>query len=91
MIPGSGGEMPYPPPADPKTAATFRTSEVASLCEVSRDTVARWIDHGRLMGYTVAGSKHRRVDRDSLIQFLNQYEMWGALERMGCERTLTVI
>jgi excisionase family DNA binding protein len=50
--------------------ATYTTGEVARLCQVTKRTVIKWIDGGRLVGYTIPGSKHRRVSADSLQQFM---------------------
>src|SRR5881394_1850210 len=50
--------------------ATYTTGEVARLCQVTKRTVIKWIDGGSLSGYTIPGSKHRRVSADSLQQFM---------------------
>lgn len=50
--------------------ATYTTGEVARLCCVTKRTVIKWIDGGRLGGYTIPGSKHRRVTAEALQQFM---------------------
>ncbi len=32
---------------------------MAHLCQVTKRTVIKWIDSGRLKGYTIPGSRHR--------------------------------
>jgi len=48
----------------------YTTGEVARLCRVTKCTVIKWIDGGRLQGYTLPGSKHRRVSADALQKFM---------------------
>ena len=50
--------------------ATYTTGEVARLCQVTKRTVIKWIDGGRLTGYTIPGSRHRRVTAESLQKFM---------------------
>ena len=54
---------------DPRLT-TYTTGEVARLCRVTKRTVIKWIDGGRLLGYTIPGSKHRRVAAESLQKFM---------------------
>jgi excisionase family DNA binding protein len=49
---------------------SYTTGEVARLCQVTKRTVIKWIDGGKLQGYTIPGSKHRRVSAESLHQFM---------------------
>lgn len=58
---------------DPKTSYT--TGEVARICQVTKRTVIKWIDSGKLQGYTIPGSKHRRVAAESLRHFLKANHM----------------
>jgi excisionase family DNA binding protein len=51
-----------------KTA--FTTGEVARICNVTKRTVIKWIDSGRLKGYVIPGSAHRRVPADALAAFM---------------------
>jgi len=50
--------------------ATYTTGEVARLCQVTKRTVIKWIDGGRLTGYTIPCSRHRRVTAESLQKFM---------------------
>jgi len=50
--------------------ATYTTGEVAKLCQVTKRTVIKWIDGGRLAGYTIPGSRHRRVTAEALQKFM---------------------
>ena len=51
------------------------TGEVARLCGVTRRTVIEWIDSGKLEGYRIPGSLHRRVSSESLRRFQSRYKM----------------
>jgi len=54
----------------PQRQGTYTTGEVAKLCQVTKRTVIKWIDGGRLAGYTIPGSKHRRVAAGDLQKFM---------------------
>lgn len=59
----------------------FTTTEVARFCDVSPRTVCKWVDAGRLPGYRVPGSQHRRIPRESLITFMKEHNIpLGSLE-----------
>jgi excisionase family DNA binding protein len=59
-----------------KTApASYTTGDVARLCQVTRRTVIKWIDSGRLRGYTIPGSRHRRVSAQCLRDFLRAHRL----------------
>jgi excisionase family DNA binding protein len=67
---------------DPKRAYT--TGEVASICNVTKRTVIKWIDSGKLPGYLIPGSTHRRVGGDALAAFMHRHgipDPSGALPR----------
>src|SRR5574341_505130 len=49
---------------------SYTTGEVARICQVTKRTVIKWIDGGKLQGYTIPGSKHRRVAAEALRQFM---------------------
>lgn len=51
------------------------TGEIAKLLKVSPRVVCKWVDEGRLKGYLLPGSKHRRVTRESLVAFLKTHGM----------------
>lgn len=70
--------------------SVFTTGEVASICNLSQQTVIRCFDRGQLRGFRVPGSRFRRVPRESLIQFMKDHNI--PLERleMGKTRVLVV-
>jgi len=64
--------------------ASYTTGDVAHLCQVTKRTVIKWIDSGRLKGYTIPGSRHRRVSAPALRDFLRAHKMpdyAGAIRR----------
>jgi excisionase family DNA binding protein len=54
---------------------SYTTGEVARVCGVTKRTVIQWIDSGKLKGYRIPGSKHRRVSADALRTFLRTYKI----------------
>src|ERR1051326_6177616 len=54
---------------------SYTTGDVARLCQVTKRTVIKWIDSGRLKGYTIPGSRHRRVAAQSLRDFLRDHKL----------------
>jgi two-component system, OmpR family, response regulator RpaA len=52
---------------------TFTTGQVAKMIHVHTRTVAKWMDQGKLRGYRMPGSQARRVPREALLAFLNEY------------------
>lgn len=88
-----------PPPRGPKKLKrgrdVFTTGQIAGLLGVAPRTVAKWIDKGRLKGYTVPSTTDappdRRVTRANLIRFVkdNRMEMPESL-RMPDPRPLAV-
>lgn len=67
---------------DPKTASVFTTGDIAKLCNCCSDTVARWVDSGKLLA-TKLPSGFRRVPRQDLVSFLTQSKMWDQLTAIG--------
>lgn len=51
-------------------AKSYTTGEVARICQVTKRTVIKWIDGGKLKGYTIPGSRHRRVSAAILTEFM---------------------
>lgn len=51
------------------------TGEVARLCGVTRRTVIDWIDTGKLEGFRIPGSRHRRVSGESLRRFQRDHKI----------------
>ena len=50
--------------------ASYTTGEIAKFCQVTKRTVIKWVDGGKLQGYTIPGSKHRRVTAEKLREFM---------------------
>lgn len=48
----------------------FTSGEVAVICGVSPDTVARWFDTGQLDGYRLGPGGDRRIPYDALRKFM---------------------
>lgn len=55
--------------------SSYTTGDVARLCRVTKRTVITWIDGGKLQGYRIPGSRHRRVTADALKEFLRRHKM----------------
>jgi len=53
----------------------YTTGQVARICQVTKRTVIKWIDGGRLKGYVIPGSRHRRVAAAALRDFLRRHEI----------------
>lgn len=53
---------------------TFRTGQIAKICEVAPRTVVKWIDTGLLTGYRIPGGG-RRVERAVLEKFIQDHGM----------------
>lgn len=56
-----------------KGTAAYTTGQVARICGVTKRSVIKWIDSGQLKGYTIPGSKHRRVSRTDLAEFMQSH------------------
>ena len=68
----------------------FTTGEVAVLCHVTIPTVIKWIESEELEGFKIPGSKNRRITRDSLVQFMNKYNIPTTELEKGKPRILVV-
>ncbi len=55
----------------------FTTGQVARICNVTTQTVTKWIDSGRLKGYRIPGSRARRVTRGDLKKFIEDHKIPG--------------
>ena len=49
---------------------TFTTSDIATICSHTRETVKRWLEKGEIKGYRVGDSGHWRVLAEDLALFL---------------------
>jgi excisionase family DNA binding protein len=54
---------------------SYTTGDVARICQVTKRTVIQWIDSGKLQGYRIPGSRHRRVSAASLQAFLRAHRI----------------
>ena len=60
----------------------YTTTQAAQICQVSRATLQKWFDSGKLKGYYLPGSRDRRIPRESLREFLKEHGMpLGELEK----------
>lgn len=66
-----------------KPQASYTTGDVARICQVTKRTVIQWIDSGKLQGYRIPGSTHRRVSAEALRSFLRAHKIpdYAALVR----------
>lgn len=55
--------------------ASYTTGEVARVCGVTKRTVIQWVDSGKLKGYRIPGSRHRRVSAEALRTFLRTHKI----------------
>ncbi len=55
--------------------AFHTTGQVAKLCRVTKRTVIKWIESGRLRGFRLPGSTHRRVAAADLAAFLKAHRI----------------
>ncbi len=68
----------------------FTTGEAAQICNISQQTVIRCFDNGRLQGFRVPGSDHRRIPRDSLMRFMKENSISTENLDTGKRRVLIV-
>ncbi|MHC4992410.1 MAG: helix-turn-helix domain-containing protein [Planctomycetota bacterium] len=58
-----------------KDKELFSTGDAATICQVSQQTIIRWVDQGRLEGFRIPGSRTRRIPREALLRFLREHHM----------------
>jgi excisionase family DNA binding protein len=63
----------------------FTTGQVAKVCKVAPRTVSKWFDSGRLRGYRIPGSQHRRIPREHLVRFVKEHDISIAIEALEAE------
>lgn len=51
---------------------SFSTSEVASFCHVTADTIRKWSESGRIRAFKTPGG-HRRIRREDVLRFLREH------------------
>ena len=54
---------------------TYKTGQIAKICDVAPRTVSKWIDRGLLNGYHLPSSNDRRVTEENLVKFLEAANM----------------
>lgn len=54
---------------------SYTTGQVAQLCAVTKRTVIKWIESGKLSGYRIPGSTHRRVAASELKEFMRRHRI----------------
>ena len=69
----------------------YTTSDIAHMCNHSRETVKRWLEKGEIKGYRVGASGHWRVLAEDLAFFLKNNNIpFPAHEVIGIDlKTLT--
>ncbi len=67
----------------------YTTGQVSRICQVATSTVNKWFDSGQLKGFRVPGSRHRRIPRENLADFLQENGI--ALETLDTATTSTVL
>ncbi len=58
----------------------YTTGQVAQITGLSVNTVKRCFHDGMLQGFTIPGSHHRRITRESLERFIAENELPVELE-----------
>lgn len=61
--------------AELRPQASYTTGEIAKICQVTKRTVIQWVDSGKLKGYRIPGSTHRRVSAEALRDFLRAHQI----------------
>ncbi|MBI2930733.1 MAG: response regulator [Planctomycetes bacterium] len=59
---------------------SYTTGQIAQICRVTKRTVIKWIDSGKLPGYRIPDSKHRRVTSRDLAEFMRKHHIPGGDE-----------
>ena len=58
----------------PNGVTAYTSGQVALMCAVSKATICRWIDSGKLEAFFTPG-RHRRVEAGALLEFLEKYSI----------------
>ncbi|MEY4668256.1 MAG: Polar-differentiation response regulator DivK [Pseudomonadota bacterium] len=53
----------------------LKTSEVAEALGVCPRTICNWIDSGKLPGFRIPGSLHRRVTEEEVWKFIGKHNI----------------
>jgi excisionase family DNA binding protein len=68
----------------------YTTGEIAEICQVTKRTVIKWIDSGKLRGYVLPVSNHRRVAADELRRFMRKHDIPDLKGRLPKRKVLIV-
>ena len=53
----------------------YKTGEAAEICMCSQQTIIRCVDSGKIKGYRLPGSTHRRIPSEKLYKFMVDRKM----------------
>ena len=59
----------------PMTKDIYTIGQVAMLFRISPHTVVKLFDDKLLKGFKIPGSKHRRIPKNCLIEFMEKYQI----------------
>ena len=62
-----------------KPKANYTTGDIEKLFGVSKQSAEKMIDRGVIPGWTIPGSNHRRIDHESLAQWLRDRPKYRAI------------
>lgn len=67
----------------------FTTFEVAEMLGVAGNTIATWVDEGKLKAYTTPGG-HRRIDEEDLVEFLKSNNI-PIPKELGYKKSILIV
>jgi len=68
------------------TKRAFTTSDIAHICNHSRETIKRWLEKGEIKGYRVGAHGHWRILAEDLAFFLKNNNIpFPAPEELGID------
>ncbi len=75
----TGASLAALPPLTPVALdrEVYGPGRIAALCHVAPKTVCRWIDSGKLTGFTLPGGTERRVRHADLVAFMERIGFIG--------------
>lgn len=73
-----------------KRKDVLTTGQVAQICNVAPRTVTKWFDSGQLKGYSIPGSRDRRIPTSELIRFMRAHDMPTDRLEVGKIRVLVI-
>jgi two-component system response regulator RpaA len=57
------------------TQRVYTTGQIAKMLSMAPRTISRFIDDGKLKGFQIPGSNHRRVAHNDLITFCKEFKI----------------